>query len=271
MRPFYHYKDINKPRKQGTEKYGQKEQEQDRNRNRLQRGIKGRVLEEKQKLKKNNRKFKEAFKLGCLIRLLKLFFLTEQHFLKIKHINYPEGQFLMAMLHCHQCLTYGIKDKNKFYVMISASNDGEIIAEAAKVLNIRSVRGSSGRRGTAASLELIDKMKAGNSAAIMVDGPRGPKGKVKEGIVNIAKLTGVPITPVYWTSKDKNFLTLPSWDDFKVPIGFCRSIAVYGSPIYIKPDITKEETAQKCIEIEEAIKKLEADLNENYDKYLKQK
>ena len=222
---------------------------------------KGGILEGK-------REFKEAFKLRWLIRLLKLFFLTEQHFLKIKHINYPKGQFIMAMLHCHQCLTYGIKDKDKFYVLISASNDGEVIAEAAKVLNIKSVRGSSGRRGAAASLELINKIKEGNSAAIMFDGPRGPRGKVKEGIINIAKLTGVPIIPVYWTSKDRTFLKLPTWDEFRVPIGFCKSIALYGKPVYIPLNITKEEIKEKCIEIEEAVKKLEIDLNENYKKYL---
>ena len=215
------------------------------------------------------RKFKEAFQLWWLIRLLKLFFLTEQHLLKIKHINYPEGQFIMSMWHRHQCLTYGIKDKSKFFALISASNDGEIIAEAAKVLNIQSVRGSSGRRGVAASLELIEKLKEGNSAAIMVDGPKGPIGKVKDGIVNIAKLTGVPIVPAYWTSKDKTFLTFNTWDKFQVPIGVCKSVAIYGEPIYIPENITKEEMQAKCLEIEEAMKKLEADLNANYKKYLK--
>ena len=215
------------------------------------------------------RKFKEAFQLWWLIRLLKLFFLTEQHLLKIKHINYPEGQFIMSMWHRHQCLTYGIKDKNKFFALISASNDGEIIAEAAKVLNIQSVRGSSGRRGVAASLELIEKLKEGNSVAIMVDGPRGPRGKVKDGIINIAKITGVPIIPAYWTSKDKTFLTFNTWDKFQVPIGFCKSVAIYGKPIYIPENITKEEMQAKCLEIEEAMNNLEQDLNTNYEKYLK--
>ena len=215
------------------------------------------------------RKFKEKVQLWLLIRLLKLFFLTEQHLLKIKHINYPKGQFIMAMWHRHQCLTYGIQDKNKFFALISASNDGEIIAEAAKVLNIQSVMGSSGRRGVAASLELIEKLKEGNSVAIMVDGPKGPKGKVKDGIVNISKISGVPIIPAYWTSKDKTFLTFPTWDGFQVPLGFCKSVAIYGNPVYISENITKEEIKEKCIEIEKEMNRLEADLNENYEKYLK--
>ena len=144
------------------------------------------LISEGDKLVSQNRPLKERIKLGILIKLLKLFFLIEKHLLKIKSINYPKEQFILSMWHCHQCLVYGIKDKSKFYALISASNDGEIIAKAAECLNIKSVRGSTKRRGVAASLELIDKLKEGNSAAIMVDGPRGPKGKVKEGIINIA-------------------------------------------------------------------------------------
>lgn len=214
------------------------------------------------------RSFKEKFKLNVLINLLKSYFLIEQHLLKIKHVNYPEMQFIFAMQHCHQCLVYGVKDKSKFYALISASNDGEIIAKAAECLNIKSIRGSSKRRGVAASLELIDRIKEGNSAGIMVDGPRGPKWKVKDGIVNIAKITRVPIIPVAWTSKNKTFLTFNSWDKFNAPLGPCQTVALYGEPIYIPEELTKEEIKEYCIKIEEENRKLQSELEENYDKYL---
>ena len=217
------------------------------------------------------RGLKESFQLWILTKLLTFYFLTEQHLLKIKHINYPKGQFILALWHRHQCLTYGIKDKSKFYALISASNDGEIIAEAAKSLNIQSVRGSSKRRGVAASLELIEKLNEGNSVAIMVDGPRGPREKVKDGIVNIAKITGVPIIPAYWTSKDITFLKFNTWDGFESPLGPCRSVAIYGDPVYIPENISKDEIKQKCQEIESIMKELELDLNKNYTNYLHQK
>ncbi len=217
---------------------------------------------------KQNRKFKDRVKIFFLVCLLKTFFITEQFFLKIKHINYPEGQFILAMWHCHQCLVHGIKDKSKFYVLISASNDGEIIAKAAESVKVKSVRGSSKRRAVAASLELIDKIKEGNSAAIMVDGPRGPKGKVKDGIVNISKITGIPIVPVFWYSKDKTFFTFNSWDKFQVPFGPCKTVALYGKPIYIPQDMPKEDEKKWCKKIQKQINKLEEDLKSNYDSYL---
>lgn len=217
---------------------------------------------------KKNRKLKDRIKIFFLVLLLRTFFLIQKHFTKIKQINYPEGQFILAMWHGHQCVVYGVKDKSKFYVLISASNDGEIIANAAKTLGINAVRGSSKRRAVAASLELIDRIKEGNSAAIMVDGPRGPKGKVKGGIVNIAKITGIPIIPVMWTSKDKTLFKFNSWDNFQIPFGLCKTVAIYGKPIYIPQDMPKEDEKKWRKKVQKEMNKLEEDLLTNYDKYL---
>ena len=217
---------------------------------------------------RKNRKLKDRIKIFFLVLLLRTFFLTEKYLASYKLINYPKGQFILSMWHRHQCIVYGVKDKSKFYVLISASNDGEIIAKAAETMGIQSIRGSSKRRAVAASLELIEKIKEGNSAAIMVDGPRGPNGKVKKGIINIAKITGVPIVPVTWASKDKTFFTFNSWDKFQIPIGRCRTVALFGKPIYIPSDIPKEDEKKWCKKIKKEMNKLEEDLAANYDKYL---
>ncbi len=216
----------------------------------------------------NNKKIVEKLKIGTLINLVKIFFHIEKHLLKIKNNNYPKQQVIFSMWHCDQCLVYGIEDKSKFYALISASNDGEIIAKAAECLNIKSVRGSTKRRGVAASLELLDKLKEGNSVGIMVDGPRGPKGKVKDGIINIAKLSGVPIVPVAWASRDKNFREFNTWDKFRVPIGPCKTAALYGDPIYVPSELTKEETQIWCKKIEDEMNALQACLENEYEKFI---
>lgn len=217
------------------------------------------------------RKYKGKINLSVLINLLKAFFTIEKYLLKIKHINYPQGQFILSMWHAHQCLSYGVKDKSNFYVLVSASNDGEIVAKAIECLGLKSVRGSSKRHGATAALSLIDKLKDGGSAAIMVDGPKGPRGKVKEGIVNISKLSGVPIVPVLWASKDVTFLKFNSWDLFRLPFGPCRTIALYGDPIYIPEEATKEDMSVWCEKIETEMNRLEKDLEENYNSYRKLK
>lgn len=215
------------------------------------------------------RNFKEKLQLGALICILKLFFSIEKYLVRFKKINYPKGQFILSLWHGHQCAVYTVKDKEHFYALISASNDGEIIAKAAECLNIKSVRGSSKRHGATAALELIDKLKDGNSIGIMVDGPKGPKGKVKEGIINIAKLSGVPIIPTVWASKHKTFLKFNTWDEFRVPFGPCQTVVLYGDPINIPEETTKEEMALWCEKLESEMNRLEKDLEKNYDKYLK--
>lgn len=216
------------------------------------------------------RKFKEKLTLFVLINLLKTFFFFQKFVTSIKTINYPEGQFILSMWHCHQCVVYAVKDKENFRVLISASNDGEIIAEGALSLGIKSVRGSSKRHGTSAALGLIDNLKDGGSIGIMVDGPKGPKRKVKDGIINIAKLSGIPIIPVSWQSKNRTFHKFNTWDEFQIPFGPCKTVALFGEPIHIPNDITKEEMQDWCLKLEEAMNKVEKDLEENYDIYLKQ-
>lgn len=218
-----------------------------------------------------NRKFKERLTLFVLKSLLKTFFFFQKFVTTIKTVNYPEGQFILSMWHGQQCVVYSVKDKDNFYTLISSSNDGEIIAEAALSLGVKSVRGSSKRHGTSAALSLIDKLNEGSSIGIMVDGPRGPKGKVKDGIVNIAKLSGVPIIPVSWQSRQKTFVKFNSWDNFQIPFGPCKTVALFGEPIYIPKDATKEDMQEWCIKIEEAMGKVEKDLNDNFSAYLNQK
>ncbi|MBQ8886611.1 MAG: lysophospholipid acyltransferase family protein [Candidatus Gastranaerophilales bacterium] len=216
------------------------------------------------------RKFKEKLMLFVLINLLKTFFFFQKFVTTIKTVNYPEGQFILSMWHCHQCVVYAVKDKENFRVLISASNDGEIIAEGALSLGIKSVRGSSKRHGTSAALGLIDNLKEGGSIGIMVDGPKGPKRKVKDGIINIAKLSGIPIIPVSWQSKCKTFFKFNTWDEFQIPFGPCKTVALFGKPIYIPNDATKEDMQEWCIKLEEEMNKVEKDLEENYESYLKQ-
>lgn len=218
-------------------------------------------------------RIKTKLKLGIVIKLLKIFFGIEKRLLKVKNINFPKGQALLSIWHGEQCVINSFKDsiedKTKFYVLVSASNDGEMITKAIECLDLQSIRGSSKRRAVAGSLEIIDKLKEGCSIAMMVDGPRGPKGKVKDGIVNMAKLSGVPVVPVAWTSKDKTFVQFNSWDKFRLPVGICKSVALYGNPIYIPNNLTKEEQKEWSNKIEIEMNKLQEDLRNNYDEYLK--
>ena len=222
----------------------------------------GYELAEKKKLK---------LSLRIIIKLVRAFFSIERYFVHFKIVNKPTQQALYAIWHGEQCVVYSVEDKENFYVLVSPSNDGEIVAQGIEVLSLKSIRGSSKRNAVAGSLQILEKLKEGASVAIMVDGPKGPKGVVKEGIVNLAKLSGVPVIPLAWVSNDKTFLKFNSWDNFRIPFGFCRTVVVYGEPIYIPSELTKEESKAWCEKIAEELNKVSDDARENCDKYWKDK
>ncbi len=99
-------------------------------------------------------------------------------------------------------------NRGKGKVLISRHRDGEFIARVMGYFNLGVIRGSY-RKGTVSSLrEIIHDLKAGVDVAITPDGPKGPRYKVKPGIVELAKLTGKPIVPLTYGAGKKK-LSIP--------------------------------------------------------------
>jgi len=209
-------------------------------------------------------------KIACFFGQI-LFFLNS-HLMTFKNVNHPdnsEKNYVFACLHSQQCGIYSILNRDKLYSMISRSTDGDLIAASGGRVGIKSVRGSSKRGGATAALELINKVKEGNSVALAADGPRGPVGIIKMGAVQIAKTTGVPIIPFAWQTKSKSVLRLPTWDRLLIPLIFVKSVALYGEPIYVPQDADDEKMEECRLQVENAIKDLNVELEKNYDEYYK--
>jgi lysophospholipid acyltransferase (LPLAT)-like uncharacterized protein len=114
-------------------------------------------------------------------------------------------------------------------VMISQSRDGDLIAEVARLLNFRPVRGSSSRGGRAALATIIADLADHSCAVHAVDGPQGPRGVIKAGIISMAQLSGVPIVPIA-ISVNRAWV-LNSWDRFLIPKPFSTIFVHWGTPI----------------------------------------
>ena len=105
-------------------------------------------------------------------------------------------------------------------LMISRSADGEIIAGVAEKTGWDVVRGSSSRGGRDALVQMAERLKQRRVAAHIVDGPRGPSGSVKAGIIRLAQLGGAVIAP-FSTRADRAWY-FNSWDRFMIPKPFAR-------------------------------------------------
>jgi hypothetical protein len=120
-------------------------------------------------------------------------------------------------------------------VMISQSRDGDMIADVYRRLNFRPVRGSSSRGGRRAMAEMVKDLAVNQTAVHVVDGPQGPRGVIKAGLISMAQLSGVPIIPISVTAT--RAWVLGSWDRFLIPKPFSTVHVYWDNPIRVPPDL----------------------------------
>jgi len=142
-------------------------------------------------------------------------------------------------------------------IMISQSSDGELISRIVTVLGWYPVRGSSSKGGRQALREIQQRSREGYKVGHIVDGPRGPHGVVKPGLLLIAQASEMPIVPVIISSEKK--WVFNSWDRFMVPKPFSRVIIRFGDAIHIPKNLKSSDFEEKRLSIENTLKHLYAE------------
>ena len=162
-----------------------------------------------------------------------------------------------SILHAHQ-LAAAINTDPDTAAMVSQSGDGDLVVRAFRALGVTPVRGSSqknGRdRGGVAALDaLVEHVSTGSPAIIAVDGPRGPRGRVRKGIAALALRADATVVNVVLVPRWRLRITI-SWDRFQVPLPFSRIDAYFADPIRPEPNEGIESIRRR---IETALNELE--------------
>jgi hypothetical protein len=134
-------------------------------------------------------------------------------------------------------------------IMVSQSQDGDFIAEMITQLGWRVARGSSSKGGTKALRELLGYLQRGVSVGHIVDGPRGPFGQVKPGVLTLAQISGMPIVPMAVSPQKK--WTFNSWDRFMIPKPFSGVIVRFDREIYVPRKLGADAFEQLRQQIED--------------------
>jgi lysophospholipid acyltransferase (LPLAT)-like uncharacterized protein len=143
------------------------------------------------------------------------------------------------------------------HMLISAHRDGRIIADAVSYFGIDSINGSSRRGGSSALRTMLKRLEAGECVGITPDGPRGPAMVASSGIVNVARLAGVPIVPVVFaTSRHR---VLHTWDRFYLGLPFGRGAFLWGEPIEIARDLDPDGIEAARLSVEERMNAMVAE------------
>jgi lysophospholipid acyltransferase (LPLAT)-like uncharacterized protein len=116
--------------------------------------------------------------------------------------------------------------------LISASRDGDLLADAVRRFGYDVVRGSSSRLGASAILQLAEMLESGRDVVITPDGPRGPVYELGPGIVFLARKTGAAVLPM--NLEYSRCWRVGSWDRFIIPQPFSKVRVLVDQPHHIK-------------------------------------
>jgi len=140
-------------------------------------------------------------------------------------------------------------------MMVSRSRDGDLAAQILAQFGYGAVRGSDSRDGVSGLKELIRLVRSGRSVGLTIDGPTGPRERVKPGVIALAKLTGAPILPAgVWAAR--RYLFAKTWHQTYLPLPGSRVRYVFAEPILVPPQASAEEMEAKRLELEREMMRL---------------
>ena len=144
-----------------------------------------------------------------LLSLLGYLFIRALHAtLRVRHVHAENlektPQYILAFWHAHVLLSLHSRWRRPTTAIISRSKDGEIVSGVLHLYGAETARGSSTRGGQMALREVLRDVRAGKSIAVTPDGPKGPPRVVKDGIVYVAQVSGLPIVPFAFAAKKKS-------------------------------------------------------------------
>jgi lysophospholipid acyltransferase (LPLAT)-like uncharacterized protein len=207
-----------------------------------------------------DKSLRELFLINFISGFFSSYILPLDKTLKFKEVHEEkyQGPAIYAIWHANQYvyLAKNLKDRPNFNLLISPSNDGDMIAKVCAQMNFSLIRGSTKRQGMLAIRDMIKVFRKGQSVAYTVDGPKGPAFQVKEGLIRIAQMAQVPIIPVMPATKHKFIFN--SWDKYEVPVWFSRSVAMFGKPIFVQKNANDDELENYRVIIENKLFELKS-------------
>lgn len=177
----------------------------------------------------------------------------------------PEQRPLIASF-WHACqipATYFFRNLG-IRVMSSNSYDGEYMGRIIRKFGFVAVKGSSSRNAVRALLGLRRALEEGWTVAFTLDGPRGPRYKVKPGPVALARSSGVPMT-MFHMAVDRAWV-LNTWDRLIVPKPFARVLLRFGKLIPVPADATDAELESYQQQLQDSLDRVREFAEANVDK-----
>jgi hypothetical protein len=108
----------------------------------------------------------------------------------------------------------------------------------------------------------VRRLQPGTVGGHIVDGPLGPAGEIKPGLLLAAQRSGASIVPVYASAKRR--WEARSWDRMQIAWPFTCVRVRYGTPVDVPAELDSETFERLRLDLEEQMQvqyaRLEGDL-----------
>ena len=171
------------------------------------------------------------------------------------HFKNLTGPYILTLWHGRIFyLFYYLRRHPDYFLLISPSEDGDLLARLARLMGYSVIRGSTYKKAVSAARSLIKVLRRNQRIIIIADGSRGPRCVAQPGSVQLAGITGTPIFPMTFGTKNK--VVLNSWDKFVIPLPFTRCTLNFSSPISLPPKSSEQIIEEKRLELENALNRI---------------
>lgn len=168
------------------------------------------------------------------------------------HFKNLPGPYILTLWHGRIFyLFYYLRRHPDYFLLISPSEDGDLLARLASLMGYSVIRGSTYKKAVPAARSLIKVLRKNKRIIIIADGSRGPRCVAQSGSVQLAGITGVPIFPMTFGAKNK--VILNSWDRFVIPLPFTLCTLNFSSPISLPRKSSEQSIEEKRFELENAL------------------
>mgnify|MGYP000229886446 FL=1 len=171
------------------------------------------------------------------------------------HFKNLTGPYILTLWHGRIFyLFYYLRRHPDYFLLISPSEDGDLLARLARLMGYSVIRGSTYKKAVSAARSLIKVLRRNQRIIIIADGSRGPRCVAQPGSVQLAGITGAPIFPMTFGAKNK--VILNSWDQFAIPLPFTCCTLNFSSPISLSQKSSEQTIEEKRLELENALNRI---------------
>jgi len=176
-------------------------------------------------------------------------------------LQQSDKPFVLSMWHnCCTIAAWAMKGSD-ITVMISDSKDGEYVSRLANSFDIPTIRGSSSSGSEKAVRSALRVLAQKKPIGITPDGPRGPRYKIKSGMLWFAASSGAPIIPLHIESTKQ--WVFNSWDKHAFPKPFSTIHVRFGNPLTLERSALENDIDKVTLEVEQHMMDNVAKLQQN--------